>query len=138
MNNFYINDYDWPSLNIARNRWVDGRIIVTDPPVLVKQYKYLNEPDVYSSYGDIKRGRIRYGNGEHLRSGCFKIVQYPMNSYLEDCELPCMNLNNTWNTEINDNLIYKHTFQTEAEKQIRQFDYPYLEINGRCNVFRRR
>jgi hypothetical protein len=128
MNGAYINTKDYASIGDALNRWIDGSIIVQNPPNMVNTNMYLSEKNIYGKYNDIKLGRFEYGkNGGNLRFPRKILKIYPMQSvFLEDDPLYCPNYKCTWNQKINDENIYRYEFEAEANKQLRKLDYPYF------------
>ena len=124
MNKHWIRQYDESSLSNANNKFLDGTIIVTQPPIYINNNLYLDDNTIYNDYESIRRGRIEYGNCTHGFRDCVIVNRNPMYKYIEDCKR-FVYYPNLWNQQMNDDIFFKNIFQNEAYKQIRRFDFPY-------------
>lgn len=130
MNRIWVDTYQLP-LDVANNRWIDGSLIVSTPHVQVDNDSYLSDPAMYASYGDIRRGRIVYGNdGGGVRLPCRSWTIDPMlNWTLEDCcSCSCATPARTPSgmREFEDESEFRRRLGWEAFKQIRYLDYPRI------------
>ena len=118
---------DVASLFIATNKWLDGTLKVTQPPVVVcpltVDRKRLGVTrHIFNNYKEATYGRIHYYSS-NLRSPYNYYSKTPMTRRFEDVTLPgpsCL----SWSVYQQDDCFHKQNIQQAYQTYLNRYEYP--------------